>query len=148
MKKKIILGVGLVLLLTGCGNSKIMVCNSSTTSDEVKRTSSYNVTYKNGYVTKLETTESITTASSSKLLLYKSALEKQYEDYNNIKYYDNSITIKGNELISKTIIDYSKVDTKKMIEVNKENENLIVNGKVKVSALESLYKKNNISCKK
>ena len=128
MKRKriflVVVAMGLMIGLIGCNENK-----EESISDK-----------------SIEMNNEIKTSNTTEV--YKSALEKQYEDYNNIKYYDNSITIKGNELISKTIIDYSKVDTKKMIEVNKENENLIVNGKVKVSALESLYKKNNISCKK
>ena len=110
------------LFLTGCSASEkkgVLVCTKKQDIDSsTKLESTYNVSYKNGY-----------------------------DKYNDIKYYDNNIKIEGNQLISKTVVNYEKIDTDKLIEIDKNNATAIEDGKVKVSTLKSAYEQLDATCK-
>lgn len=151
--KKIIVVFMLVgtLFLTGCSASEkkgVLVCTKKQDIDSsTKLESTYNVSYKNGYVTSIDTTETITSDKTEVLETYKTNLESVYNKYNDIKYYDNNIKIEGNQLISKTVVNYEKIDTDKLIEIDKNNAAAIEDGKVKVSTLKSAYEQLDATCK-
>ena len=70
-----------------------------------------------------------------------------FKKYKNIKYYDNTVTKKDNTITSTTIINYDKVDSKKIIEIEGEDGNIFTdNGKVKLDNLLKVYKKYGSSC--
>ena len=50
-------------------------------------------------------------------------------------------------VISKVDINYSKIDTNKLIEIDKANSQIITDGKIKVSSVKSLYEKLGATCK-
>ena len=79
---------------------------------------------------------------------YKNTLEAEYERYKDIKYYDNKIKIEKNTITSTRTIDYSKIDTDKLLSAGSEYYELITDGKVKLSALKDLYTKIGMTCKK
>lgn len=150
MKKlAVILMVVSVIFLTGCSEKKgVLVCTKNQDIDSsTKLESIYNVSYKDGYVTSIDTTETITSDKSEVLETYKTNLESVYSKYNDIKYYDNNIKIEGNKLISITTVNYEKIDTDKLIEVDKNNAAAIENGKVKVTTLKSAYEQLDATCK-
>ena len=147
--KKIIYIVALVLLVTGCSrkDGTITCTSTSTPNEEVKLKSTYIITYKNNYVTKLKTTEIITVKDKSNIETYKNVLENSYKEYNKIKYYSNVISVEDNNLISSTIINYDKINTNKLIKLDKNNQSIIKNKKVAVDDIKNVYVKNGCKCK-
>lgn len=152
MKKLLAVLIVGVCLLTGCTETKeevgLLVCTKNQDIDaSTKLESTYKVSYKDGYVTDLDTVETITSDNTQVLETYKSSLEKVYSSYNNVEHYNNDIKIEGNQLISTTKVDYEKVDTDKLIEIDKNNEAAIEDGKVKASVLKEAYEKLGATCK-
>lgn len=149
MKKKIlgVLAVG-VVLLTGCSTKEgTLTCKIEKDIDSTtKLESTYNVDYKDGYATLLNTTETIISDNKEVLEAYKSNLEKMYSSYRSIKYYDNDIKVEDNKLISTTKVNYEKIDTDKLIEIDKNNKAAMENGKVKVSVLKEAYEQLGATC--
>ncbi|MBP3920271.1 MAG: DUF1307 domain-containing protein [Bacilli bacterium] len=158
MKKLfIVLTVVGALCLTGCGadekkangsNEKVMTCKRTANQTGVSMDLSYNVSYKNNVVTKVESIEKITSENDDVLETYKDQIEKTYAPYKNIEYYDYNVTIDGNTLTSKADIDYSKIDTDKMIEIDSANGQIIKNGKINIDTLKSLYESIGATCEK
>lgn len=147
--KKIIYIVVLILLVTGCSkkDGTITCTSTSTPNEEVKLKSTYIITYKNNYVTRLKTTEIITVNDKNNIETYKNVLENSYKEYNKIKYYSNVISVEDNNLISSTIINYDKIDTNKLIKLDKNNNSIIKNKKVAVDDIKNIYVKNGRKCK-
>ena len=150
MKKKTILLLLLVIgITTGCSpKTGTMTCTMKTyPADGITIRSTYVATYKNEIVTKLKTVEKITSEDKNNLEVYQEKIDELYSGYQGIKYYTNTTKIKGNTLTSTTTIQYNKVDTKKLIEADSGNANVIKNGKVQINTLEKLYKQNGCNCK-
>lgn len=147
--KKFIYIVVLILLATGCSrkDGTITCTSTSNPNKEVKLKSTYIITYKNNYVKKLKTTEIITVNDKSNIEAYKNVLENSYKKYNEIKYYSNVISVEDNNLISSTIINYDKIDTDKLIKLDKNNKSIIKNKKVMVNDIKNVYLKNGCKCK-
>ena len=150
--KKIITGLTLILLVlitSACGNkSGQLTCTMKNNIQEgIVLESKYIIDYQNDYVTKLKTTETIKADNKEDLTTYKEALEQAYEEYNNIEYYQNNISIENNTLISSTIINYEKVDTEKLIEIDSNNKQLIKNKKILLKDIKEMYKENGCNCK-
>ena len=153
MKKKItllILLISVIGLTTGCApETGTMTCTMTTYPiDGITIRSIYKATYKNNIVTKLKTVEKIISEYKDNLKTYQEKIEELYSGYQGIKYYNNAIKIKEDTLTSTTTIQYDKVDTEKLIEVDSGNASLIKNGKVPIDDLEKLYKQNGCNCKK
>lgn len=150
--KKILLLVTLtgVLLLTGCGaeKEKTMKCTRTINQANVKMDLSYNVTYKGNYVTTVKSQESITSEDATTLDTYKKQLESTTASFKDIKYYDHNIKIDGNTLTSTITIDYTKIDTDKLINIDSSMKQLIKDGKVSVEDIESLYNQLGVTCEK
>lgn len=140
-----------MFILTGCGNTKkitnnILTCTKTGTLDDgVNIDLRYEVSYENDYVTIIKSTEKIISDDESVLNEYKESVEEIYSPYKDIEYYDYNITINGNTLISSTIIDYSKVDIDKLIEID-DDSSLIEDGKIKLSDIKSLYESIDATC--
>ena len=106
----------------------------------------YVVKYKNKVVNNVSTEEIFIKNDPTTLNEYKSTLENMYMPYNNLKYYDYSITIKDNQVISKTNINYKKLDMKKFIEIDSNNKSILTNNKVSIKKLKKIYKNNGARC--
>ncbi len=88
------------------------------------------------YVNRVQSEESIETSDilliEILIIAYKEQIEKIYTPYKDIKYYTYNVTIDGNKLVSTVDINYAKIDTKKLIEIDSANSQLINDGKVKI----------------
>lgn len=139
-----------VMLVTGCESGfKTKTCTKTAASSDNSMSLSTEtiIYYKNDYVLKTVSTEKLTSSSSSILEMYKNAAESSYSKYKDIKYYDNTITMGNTTLTSKTIIDYRKVDYKKILEVEGESGNIFTkDGKVKLTTLTKLYTDAGLEC--
>lgn len=139
-----------IVLLTGCGakGEKTMTCTRTINQSGIKMNLSYNVTYKGDYVTTVKSEEKITASSEEVLETYKEQLEKTTASFKDIEYYDHDIKIDGDTLTSTINIDYEKIDTDKLIEMDSSMKQLIKNGKVSVDDIESVYNQLGITCEK
>lgn len=151
MRKKYNLLFIMIIALFCCGCQKetgTIICTSKQQpTEDVSLTSEYRIVYKNKYVTKLKTTEKITTPKQEDLKSYQERLQAVYDLYSDIEYYSNNISIEDTTLISSTIINYEKVDTDKLIKVDKNNGTLIKNGKVIAADVKKMYEANGCNCK-
>lgn len=138
-----------VFLVTGCSSSeeKTMTCTRTMSQSAMKTNLNYKVTYSGDYVNRVQSEESIETSDTTTLNTYKEQIEKIYTPYKDIKYYTYNVTIDGNKLVSTVDINYAKIDTKKLIEIDSANSQLINDGKVKLSSVKSLYEQLGATCK-
>ena len=138
-----------VFLVTGCSSSeeKTMTCTRTMNQSGMKTNLNYKVTYSGHYVNRVQSEESIETSDTTTLNTYKEQIEKIYTPYKDIKYYTYNVTIDGNKLVSTVDINYAKIDTKKLIEIDSANSQLINDGKVKLSSVKSLYEQLGATCK-
>lgn len=144
-----------VFLITGCSskskdivnNGNVMTCTRSVNKNGMKTSLNYKVYYDGDDVTRIKSEESIQMENNQSLKGYKEQIEKVYEPYKNVKFYNYNIAIRGNKLISKVDINYSKIDTNKLIEIDKANSQIITDGKIKVSSVKNLYEKLGATCK-
>ena len=112
-----------VFLITGCSskskdivnNGNVMTCTRSVNKNGMKTSLNYKVYYEGDDVTRIKSEESIQMENNKSLKGYKEQIEKVYEPYKNVKFYNYNIAIRGNKLISKVDINYSKIDTNKLI---------------------------------
>lgn len=152
MKKKglLLVGLAVVLLSTGCGKeeTKTMTCTrTGTITEGVNIDLNYKVTYTGKYVDLVETEEKLTSEDQDYLKTYKETVEKMYAPYKDVEHYDADITLEKGVLSSKTKIDYSKIDTNKMIEIDSANGALIKDGKIAVEDLKATYESLGTTCK-
>lgn len=138
-----------VFLVTGCSSSeeKTMTCTRTMNQSGMKTNLNYKVTYSGDYVNRVQSEESIETDDTTTLNTYKEQIEKIYTPYKDVKYYTYNVTIDGNKLVSTVDINYAKIDTKKLIEIDSANSQLINDGKVKLSSVKSLYEQLGATCK-
>lgn len=151
-KLSVLLLVGL-LVFTGCDGkkeeeAKTLTCTKTgEVTTGIEADFSYKITYRGDYVEKVNTVEKLKTDNEEYLNQYKELVEEGYKDYKDLKYYDYSVDVKDGVLTSKVDIDYSKVDTKKMIEIDSNNATLIKDGKIKLNDLKAVYQATGAVCK-
>ena len=137
-----------ICFCTGCKSGKINTISCSRVVDQagIKFDLSYKIVYKNNYVTAIHSIEKIVSDDSFVLQSYMDEVNGIYEPYKDLKYYEYEVNIDGNTLISKTDIDYTKVDTNKMLEIDPNNAGLIYNGKINIDTMRLYYESIGISC--
>ena len=154
MKKKfkiwqVVLGVFILLLVTGCGNNSMesMTCTRTMNQSGIKTSLKYNVKYKGDYVSRIKTVETVETDSSDILNTYKEQIESLYSPYKDVEYYDYNVDVVDNKLTSTVDINYEKVDTDKLLEIDSANGQLIKDGKISVDDIKSVYESLGATCK-
>mgnify|MGYP004569025757 CR=1 FL=1 len=137
-----------VFLVTGCSSSeeKTMTCTRTMNQSGIKTSLNYKVTYSGDYVNRVQSEESIETSDTTTLNTYKEQIENVYTPYKDVEYYTYNVTVNGNKLVSTVDINYAKIDTKKLIEIDSANSQLINDGKVKLSSVKSLYEQLGATC--
>lgn len=147
MKRKfkiwqVFLGVFILLLVTGCGNSNntsSMTCTRTMDQNNIKTSLKYNVEFKDGYVLRIKSVETVETSSSDILDTYKEQIESLYSPYQDVDYYEYNVNIEDNKLTSTVDINYEKVDTDRLLEIDSANGQLIKDGKISVNDIKSVY---------
>ena len=154
MKRKILLFSVLILclfVLSGCsGDKKVKVLKCGIEKDVTESMhleSEYLVYYKGKYVNLIKTTETLSSKDKSVLEAYKKQLDAAYKEYKKIDGYDNSSEIKDDKLISKTKIDYTKIDMDELVKVEKSLKNIIKDGKIKVDDIRAIYEDESFGAK-
>ena len=151
MKKGIlVLSLCGLLLFAGCGSNndteKVMKCSRTTNQDNVKMDLQYEVTYKGKYVTQVKSTENVTSDDESYLETLEDTISEMFKSYTNLDHYDIKTKINGNTLTSVTTIDYDKIDTKKLLEIDSSLGLLIKDGKISIDDIKATYTANGIIC--
>ena len=123
-----------------------LVCKYSSDSNTMNNSFEYNMKFKMRNVTRLETIENISSDDVELLKTYMESLEELTKKYQDLKYYNVDMSLKNNNLIVKTTIDYDKLDMNKYLKIEGEKV-YIKNKKVKVIKLKEIYEKNGASCK-
>ena len=154
MKKKfkiwqVVLGVCSLLLVTGCGNNSTesMTCTRTMNQNEIKTSLKYNVEYEGDYVSRIKTVETVETDDTDILNTYKDQIESLYSPYKDVEYYEYNVDIADNKLTSTVDINYTKVDTDKLLEIDSANGQLIKDGKISVDDIKSVYESLGATCK-
>lgn len=129
-------------------SSNVLKCTRTAVSQgDISTSLKYSIYYSGEYVTKTVSIEKITSDNDSVLEQYKEAYEKVFEGYKDIPYYDNKVEKYGDTVTSTTVIDYLKVDTKLLLEIEGEEGNIYdKDGKVRKETLVNLYKKYGAKC--
>lgn len=150
MKKSLLLLITGIFLLTGCGkkSDKVMTCTIKKNVGDIKIDSVYKATYNGEFVTHIKTKETLISDNANFITQYKKSIETKYSIYKSVKYYKYNVKVNGNTLVSTTDIDYSKIDTDKLIKIDSANKELIKDGKVLLSDVEHVYTQVGATCKK
>ena len=127
MKKIIILGVALLILVTGCasGEEKKLVCTRTANMNGLEMDFRYEVYYQGKNVNKVKTTEKVTSDSETTLETLESQTKALYSNFDNIENYNYKVTINGNTLTSTTDIDYTKIDIDELLEIDSSVQQLL-----------------------
>lgn len=100
-----------------------------------------------GYLMILESKEEIKSSNSELLDQYETAYKNVYKVYDDIKYYDNTVTRTNDKVISATTINYGKVDMEKVRQIEGEEDNVkMENGKIKLSDWKNFAKEYGTTC--
>lgn len=158
LKKKILL-FSLILFIscffiTGCGDKDELtdrdrVVNNKSILDEIDINGSgklsctrvgfatgvdvdlrYELEYKDGNVLLLHSMEKVISDDNDKLDEYETAYRNIAKNYKGLKYYDINIIRDKDSVLNDTVINYEKIDTKKLLDIEGEEDNIIVDGVV------------------
>ena len=151
--KKVLTAVIIVIILLvgftiakkiGPINGKL-VCKYDNNSDMMNSSYTYDMSFKMKNVTRFETTEVIESSEKELLETYQTSLNELSKEYQKLKHYNVNMSIDGDKLIVKTIVDYDKIDMKKYLKIDGEKI-YIKNNKLKVVELKKIYEKNGAKC--
>lgn len=106
----------------------------------------YVVDYKNGDILSLHSIEKVTSDDDEILDEYEKAYKNIFKAYKDLKYYDNEVIRDKNSVTSDTIINYKKIDTEALLEIEASSDNIIEDGKAKVEKWMTLAKKFGTKC--
>lgn len=156
MKQKIflILIVLLLVLVSGCHKNnldtatlKVINCKRlATTTSNAEASLKYKIYYAGKYLKILHATEKITSTDKTTLDTYEKAYKNIYKNYSGLKYYDNTVVRSTDSVTSDTVINYGKIDTKKLLAIEGSDGNVIKNGKVLLADWLKFAKKYGATC--
>jgi uncharacterized lipoprotein YehR (DUF1307 family) len=124
-----------------------VICTYTNNNSSYKISTKYKINHYKDEVLYLSTKEVITSSDTDMLEEYKSSLELLYSKYNDLEYYNNSISLNNNKLVTITNINYKKLDFNKFIELDNGNKDILVNNKVSLKKIKKIYKENGARCR-
>lgn len=134
-------------VIDSSGNGKLFCTREAFASEGIDVELTYELTYKNGYVMLLHANEKVMSDDKDSLDEYEKAYRNIAKNYEGLKYYDITITRSDNTVVNDTVINYEKIDTDKLLDIEGEEDNVIVDGKVKLTTWVSFAEKFGASCK-
>lgn len=149
MKKfSVLVCICLFIFVSGCVSSEVntMVCIKTAKQNNLEIDLRYEVEYQRDVVEKVKSQEKIKSSIPSVLESYKDSVTSTYAPYKDIEYYNTDLVIDGDTLTSTVIIDYSKIDTKKLIEIDSSIGQILKDGKISISDMQSLYESIGATC--
>lgn len=167
-RKLVILLLGMVLCLTGCGKSQegiqstsidtskydtkdfnYITCKRDTsTEDNSKVDIQYEIYYNEKEELEILKSREVVSSSDQKILeRYKNAYESIYSVYNGLEYYDHELIEENEKVISITYINYGKVSMDRLMKIEGYEDNVkVTNGKIKLEDWKSFAKKYGTQC--
>lgn len=118
---------------TEVANMEKKVCTrqgSGEDSSEVKL--NYTLYYQGEYLQILHSIEQVITEDQEILDQYQNAYINIYKNYETLEYYETSVIREKDSVTNDTVINYAKLDTDKLLEIEGEEDNIIKDGKVKL----------------
>lgn len=115
-------------------------------NDGIDVTLNYFVTYKRGNILELHSVAKITSSDQNNLDIYEKSYQSISDNYKNLKYYDTSIVRDSNTLTYDVTINYDKIDVDALLDIEGEEDNIIDNGKAKLSLWLDLAGKMGTTC--
>ncbi len=114
------------------GLQKITCSREATGEDDSDVELNYELYVDGDYIQILHSMEEIITDDQDILDEYENAYKGIYEHYKDLEYYDTSVIRTENSVTNDTVINYGKIDTDKLLEIEGEEDNVIKDGKVKL----------------
>lgn len=114
------------------GMDKMSCTREATGKGDSKVKLNYTLYYQGEYLQLLHSKEEILTQSQDILDEYQTAYINIYKHYENLEHYNTSVIRTKNSVTNDTIINYNKIDTDKLLEIEGTEDNIIKDGKVKL----------------
>lgn len=156
MKKYYLLLIPLLLLvLTGCdsGEKKTQtICEGSLTDDEYSIDMYYTINHDSKYINELFISELYTIEDPSLIDEYLASVKETYESESELYggYTINISVVKGitgdDQIEAKVLIDYTKLDVKKLKADNEFMKSLFVGDKLSLDKVVNYYENAGLSC--
>lgn len=148
-KIKKIIGLVLVLLITGCGKSKFIMCTSNIKNEnqnyELK--AKYKIYYKDKYVTKIEQEETYNSEDRKVIDYFDEYKNLEYNNLNDIYGGFTYSMKKDKEFVNiKTTIDMDTLDLKQMIKDGYIDNDYVISGKLTTSGAKYFYESKGSVC--
>ncbi len=128
------------------GSGELDCTREATAIGDLEAEFHYYVTYEKGIMLVLHSVEKVSGDNQDALKQYEDAYNKIKDNYKDIKYYDMDVKREKNSVTNDTVINYTKVDTSKIIKIEGNN---IYNDKNKPELKKwlTLGKKTGLTCK-
>lgn len=106
----------------------------------------YIINYKRGNILQLKSVSKISSADNSVLEGYEQSYDNIRKNYYELKYYDTRLIRDSNSVTYEVIINYEKIDTDALLAIEGAEDNVIVDGKAKLSLWLDLAGKFGTTC--
>ena len=93
----------------------------------------YTLKYKNGNILELVSVQKVISEKQDSLSVYENAYKNIANNYKDLCFYDTSIVRESNSVSYTAIINYEKINIDKLLRIEGEEDNIIKNGKAKLS---------------
>lgn len=148
LEEKIPVGVRDTVLddIDASGTGKLFCTREAYASQGIDVELTYELEYRDGNVILLHSNEKVISEDSDSLDEYEDAYRNIAKYYKGLKYYDITITRDKTSVTNDTLINYGKIDTSKLLAIEGEEDNVIVDGKVKLETWVKFAEQFGTSC--
>ena len=146
--KKILLLVFL-FLLSGCGNSKYIVCSADIKNnvENYNLVSKYKIYYDKNFATKIYKNEVYKSNDENIIDYFEEYKKLDYSNLNDLYGgYDYEIIRDKNSVTVNVTVNLSDVDLKKMVDDGEIDKNYVIAQKITVSGLKKIYEEKGYEC--
>ena len=122
-------------------------CTTNATAEEgIEVDIRYIVDYKRGNIMTLRSIFKIISNNQSSLDLYEDAYRNIASNYNGLKHYTIKLIRDSNTVTYDTLINYKDIDVEALLDIEGEEDNIIVDGKAKLSLWLDLAERVGTTC--
>ncbi len=149
--KKLLIVLGMVFLLSGCGEKEIKslhcTIHSKNVIDGYEVNSTYDAVGEKGYAKTVTTKEETVSDSAETLDLFEETIKTTYKNMNDTYGgYTYTVNRESNKVVADVTIDYSKMNLNKMLEDQPVLDKYIKDGKMLMSGLQKMYEDLGATC--
>lgn len=121
-------------------------CTRLASSTGIETNMEYDLYYTNDTLNLLKAKEQVMSSSDDKLDVYEKAYNNIKKNYEGLDYYEQIVTRGDTTVTNEITIYYDKINIKELLEIEGEEDNIIENGKAKLSKWIELAKKFGTKC--